>query len=118
MAAKYRGGPDPADFVRVASVDEVPPGRVKQVRVDGRDVALVNLEGTFFALDNNCPHSGGPLAQGSLDQDLGHLTCPWHAWTWDVRTGTAVAPPVNWRATTHAVRVEDDAVFVSREPGW
>jgi L-cysteine:1D-myo-inositol 2-amino-2-deoxy-alpha-D-glucopyranoside ligase len=117
MAPTYRGEPDRPDFVRVARVEEVPPGRVKQVRVDGRDVALVNLEGAYFALDNNCPHSGGPLAQGWLDSDLGQLTCPWHAWTWDVRSGRAVAPPVNWRAVTYTVRVDGGAIFVSREPG-
>lgn len=116
MAGKYRGDPDPADFVRVAGVDEVPAGCVKQVQVEGRDVALINVQGSFFALDNNCPHSGGPLALGFLDESLGHLTCPWHAWTWDVRNGRAVAPPVNWRAITYAVRVDDEAIFVSREP--
>jgi nitrite reductase/ring-hydroxylating ferredoxin subunit len=108
---------DRSDFVQVARADELAPGQMKRVEVDGRDVALVNLDGTFFAIDNNCPHNGGPLARGSLDTSTGHLTCPWHAWTWDVRSGRAVAPPVGWRAITYRVRVEGGQVLVSRRPG-
>lgn len=105
------------DLVRVARVGDLLPGQMKRVEVDGRDIALVNLGGTFYAIDNNCPHNGGPLARGSLDTSTGHLTCPWHAWTWDVRTGRAVAPPVGWRAITYPVRVHGDDVLVSRLPG-
>jgi nitrite reductase/ring-hydroxylating ferredoxin subunit len=117
MASRYRGTQEHEDFVRVGTIADVPPGRMKRVEVDGRDLALINLDGTFFALDNNCPHNGGPLAQGLLDSCAGQVTCPWHAWTWDVRTGRAVAPPVGYRAITHKVRIEGDAVLVSRLPG-
>lgn len=115
--SRYRGPDESPEFVPVARVADVPPGRMKRVEVDGRDVALVNLDGAFFALDNNCPHNGGPLAQGSLDACAAQLTCPWHAWTWDVRTGRAVAPPVGYRAVTYPVRIDGDAVLVSRRPG-
>ena len=117
MSARYRGDDDSGDFVGVARVGEVPPGQMRRVEVDGRDVALVNLAGTFYAIDNNCPHNGGPLARGSLDTCAGHVTCPWHAWTWDVRTGQAVAPPIGYRAITYRVRVEGDMVLVNRRPG-
>jgi nitrite reductase/ring-hydroxylating ferredoxin subunit len=114
-------GPSGADreqeFERVARVDEVPSGSMKRVEVDGRDVALINLDGAFYALDNNCPHNGGPLAQGQLDSESAQLTCPWHAWTWNVKTGWAVRPPVGWRAITYPVRIEGPYVLVSRRPG-
>lgn len=94
---------------------DLPPGRVARVELDGRGIALVNLDGVFYALDNNCPHNGGPLAQGRLEAD-DCLRCPWHGWTWDVRTGRAVTPPVAYRVLTHQVRVEGDDVLVSRRP--
>jgi nitrite reductase/ring-hydroxylating ferredoxin subunit len=117
MSQRYRGADEAPEFVQVARVEDVLPGQIKRVEVDGREVALVNLDGSFFAIDNNCPHNGGPLARGSLDLNSGQLTCPWHAWTWDVRTGRAVAPPIGWRAVTYQVRVEGPHVLVSRRPG-
>ena len=105
------------EYVRVARLDDLPPGQMRRVEVDGRDVALVNLDGSLYAIDNNCPHNGGPLARGTLDQRSGQVTCPWHAWTWDVRTGRAVTPPIGWRAVTYAVRVVGRDILVSRRPG-
>jgi nitrite reductase/ring-hydroxylating ferredoxin subunit len=117
MSPRYRGADDSPEFERVARVDDVPPGRMKRVEVDGRDVALINLDGTLYAIDNNCPHNGGPLAQGTLDASNGRVTCPWHAWTWDVRTGKAITPPISYRTITYPVRVEGQDVLVSRRPG-
>lgn len=114
--ARYRSDDSAPEFVPVARVEDVPPGQMRRVEVDGRDVVLVNLAGTFYAIDHNCPHNGGPLARGRLDACNGWITCPWHAWTWDVRTGRAVAPPVTYRALTYAVRVEAGRVLVSRQP--
>ena len=114
--SRYQGTPEP-DYVEVGRVQDLPPGRMRCVEVDGRSVALVNLDGTLYAMDNNCPHNGGPLADGSLDVAKGQVTCPWHAWTWDVRTGRAVAPPVAaFRVANHSVRVEGDLILVSRYP--
>jgi len=117
MTGRQRSADDGSDFERVARVEDVPPGRMKRVEVDGRDVVLINLDGTFYALDNNCPHNGGPLAQGSLDACAGRIVCPWHAWTWEVKSGRAVTPPVPFRAITYPVRVEGSIVLVSRRPG-
>jgi nitrite reductase/ring-hydroxylating ferredoxin subunit len=114
--SRYRDPTPEAEFVPVARLDELPPGRMLRVDVDGREVALVNCQGSVYALDNDCPHNGGPLAQGSFDPDRGRVLCPWHAWSWDVRTGRAIDPPVNYRARTHDVRVEGDAILVSRYP--
>ena len=115
--SRYRG-PDPEpEFVRVACADDVLPGGMRLVEVDGRELALVNLDGALYAFDNNCPHNGGPLARGQLDCERGRVICPWHAWAWDVRTGRALDPPVNFRVPTYAVRVEGNDVLVSRRPG-
>jgi nitrite reductase (NADH) small subunit len=74
-----------AEFVPVASLDEMPPGSRKLVVVGNREIALFNVAGTFFAIENTCPHQGGPLVEGWLEGTI--VTCPWHAWCFDLRNG-------------------------------
>src|ERR1043165_8491851 len=71
-------------FVAVARVGEIPPGKARQGRVGGRWVALFHIDGAYHAIDNLCLHRGGPLCEGAVG---GHVvTCPWHGWQFDVRT--------------------------------
>jgi nitrite reductase (NADH) small subunit len=72
-------------YVTVAQVDQIPPGTCRTVDVEGVCLALCNVNGIFLAVDNTCPHAGGPLGEGELDGDL--LECPWHGWRFNVRTG-------------------------------
>ncbi|MCA1838190.1 MAG: Rieske 2Fe-2S domain-containing protein, partial [Actinobacteria bacterium] len=72
-------------FQLVAQVGEVPSGTGKVVRVNGRDLALFNVEGRFYAISNTCPHEGGPLAEGRLKGCV--VSCPWHDLAFDVRSG-------------------------------
>ena len=98
--------------VRVAAVADVPVGTGRVVEAGGRPLALFNVDGTFHALDNACPHRGGPLGEGDLDGPI--VVCPWHAWRWDVTTGVNANNP----AVTVArlpVRVEAGEVFVEVE---
>ena len=98
-------------FVTVARVDEVTPGTAKAVVVGDREIALFNAGGTFYALDNTCPHQGGPLAEGWIENAT--VTCPWHAWTFYLATGQMTLGDY---ASVDAfdVRVSDGAVQVSR----
>src|SRR5206468_6739923 len=68
---------------RCGRADEVPPGSSKVVQINERVVAIFNVDGTLHALDNTCPHQGGPLGEGYLE-DNGVVSCPWHGWTFDV----------------------------------
>ncbi len=95
-----------------ASVAEMPPGSCKRVDLDGTEVVLFNVEGEFYALDNDCPHEGGPLAEGKLRG--GKIFCPWHSWAINVKTGQAVSYP-EYRARRHGVRVEHGNVYVELE---
>jgi nitrite reductase (NADH) small subunit len=70
---------------KLAAVADCPPGSGKEIVVADRVVALFNVDGQFFALDGVCPHQGGPLAEGELTGCI--VTCPWHGWQFDVRTG-------------------------------
>lgn len=94
---------------RIASVADVPVGEGRVVEVGERLVALFNVEGTFHALDNTCPHRGGPLGEGDLDGPV--VTCPWHAWRWDVRSGVNVNNPAV-KVASLPVTVEGRDVFV------
>jgi nitrite reductase/ring-hydroxylating ferredoxin subunit len=69
----------------VARVGEVPPGTASVVRAGDREVTLYNVDGTFYATQSRCLHLKGPLGEGELDGVV--ITCPWHGWQYDVRTG-------------------------------
>jgi nitrite reductase (NADH) small subunit len=74
-----------ADFVTVARVEDVPPGAVRAVRAGEEEIALAHCDGGFYATQAHCIHLQGPLGEGSLEECI--LTCPWHGWQYDVRTG-------------------------------
>jgi nitrite reductase/ring-hydroxylating ferredoxin subunit len=97
-------------FVRVVGVDELPEGATTVVEVEGRDLMIVNVAGSFYAVDNRCPHMGGPLNRGRVEGRA--IVCPWHDWRWDVKTGRALSPPVDWRAVCYPVVVEEGQVLV------
>lgn len=72
-------------MIVIARVEDCPLGESRELVVAGRIVALFHVEGQFYALDGVCPHQGGPLGKGAV---CGHIvTCPWHGWQFDVRTG-------------------------------
>ena len=72
--------------VTVGRVEDIPPGRGATVELpDGRELALFNIDGTFYAIENFCPHKGAPLAEGNLSSHT--IQCDWHGWQFDVRTG-------------------------------
>src|SRR5688572_29140452 len=97
-------------WTRVAAVTDCPPGTALEVVAGDRIVAIYNVEGEFFALDGVCPHQGGPLDQGYLEGAV--VTCPWHGWQFDVRTGQhQFSPPV--KQPTSPVKVEEGEVFVA-----
>ena len=96
--------------VKIAAADDVAPGEGRVVEAGGRTLALFNVDGTFYAIDNTCSHRGGPLGEGDLDGRI--VTCPWHAWRWDVTTGANANNPAV-RVPCFPVTVEDGAVFVA-----
>jgi nitrite reductase (NADH) small subunit len=96
-------------FVRGAKISDVPAGNVHEIQVAGKAVALANIGGKFFAINNTCLHRGGPLGQGSLQGQI--VTCPWHAWEYDVTTGKVVQNPAMGVAC-YPTEVRGDEVFV------
>jgi nitrite reductase (NADH) small subunit len=81
-------------FQSVALVDELLPGQSKVVMVNNREIALFNIEGTYFAIHNRCPHEGGPLCEGRVKGFV--VACPWHDLAFDVRNGQGTAVDIVW----------------------
>jgi nitrite reductase/ring-hydroxylating ferredoxin subunit len=96
--------------VQVLRVGELEPGRLAYVDVEGLPVALANVDGTIYAFGDTCRHEGGPLSAGVLIDDT--VTCPWHGWTYSVRSGKSLVPPVGLRIPTYPVVIEGDAVLI------
>ncbi len=97
------------NFVKVAATSDLKPGENKVVNVNGSDVALFNIEGQFFAMSNTCIHRGGPLGEGTLEGDV--VTCPWHGWQFNVKTGENTLMPN--KVQTYEVKVEGNDVMVA-----
>lgn len=102
------------ELVRVATLSAIPCGVLFYVNIDGLPVALANVGGTIYAFGDSCRHEGGSLAAGVLIDHT--VTCPWHGWTYDVRTGKSIVPPIGLRVPRYPVIVQDDEVFV--EVDW
>jgi len=99
-----------AGFVKVAKTDEISPGHGKLVEAGGKKIALFNVEGTFYAIDDTCTHVGGPLSEGSLDGK--EVTCPWHGAIYDVTSGEVLGPPAPQGVARYDVRVEGTDIEV------
>jgi nitrite reductase (NADH) small subunit/3-phenylpropionate/trans-cinnamate dioxygenase ferredoxin subunit len=102
-------------FVTVARVSELKPGQCRSVEAEGFMIALFNVDGTIYALDNTCPHAGGPLGEGQLYGEV--VKCPWHGWKFNVRTGQR---PENAAFTVeqHRVEVQGDDIRIWLPPEW
>ena len=74
-----------SDFVKIAAVADIPAGAGRTVEVNGRQIAVFNSDGEFYAIDNICKHKGGPLGEGELDGKT--VLCPLHGWAYDIRSG-------------------------------
>jgi len=99
-----------AEFVKVATLAELQPGSGKPVEVGGKAVALFNVGGEVYAIDNTCLHRGGPLGDGLLEGEV--VTCPWHMWEYNVRTGEFVANP-EIKVATYQVMIEGADIKVA-----
>ena len=97
-------------FVKVARVEEVLPGQGKTIEAGGVQIALFNVDGAFFAIDNTCTHAGGPLGEGTLEKN--QVECPWHGAHFDVKSGEALSPPAFEKVASYKVRVNGSDIEV------
>ncbi len=104
-----------SDWISVAPENELPPGTRRVVEVDGVAVAVFNLDGRFYAIEDICTHDGGELASGSWEGEA--IVCPRHGARFSVKTGEVLAPPAYEAVAVMAVRVADGWVQV-RDERW
>jgi nitrite reductase (NADH) small subunit len=98
-----------SELVGICSKGQLPrAGEAKEFSAGGRPLCIANVGGVIRALDNECPHRGGPLSEGMIEG--GNIVCPWHAWTFDAATGAAIEG--DERVAVFAVSIEGDEVFV------
>jgi nitrite reductase (NADH) small subunit/3-phenylpropionate/trans-cinnamate dioxygenase ferredoxin subunit len=99
-----------AKTIKVAQASDLSPGSGTTVEAEGQRIALFNVHGTFHAIDDTCPHRGGPLGEGELEGVT--VTCPWHGATFDVQTGAVTSLPAHASVRSFRVRVEGDDVLI------
>ena len=99
-----------ARFVKMATLLELPVGGAREVEFEGRVYALFNIDGQISVIDGICPHQGGPLADGTLEGTT--VTCPWHGWQFDVRSGkTPLGPKI--KQAVFEVKIDGGDVLVA-----
>ncbi len=97
--------PRTGETVTVGRVEDVPEGRGATVELnDGKELALYHTRGRFYAVENFCPHRGAPIADGELAGEV--VTCDWHGWRFDLRTGACLNRP-DEPLETYEVVIED-----------
>jgi nitrite reductase/ring-hydroxylating ferredoxin subunit len=104
-----------ARWLRLGAVADLPHGRAYEIRVLAQSIAVFNCSGRFWAVDGHCRHMRARLVEGRLDGVK--LTCPWHAWTYDVSDGSCMTDGEAWaRLRTYAVKEEKGILFVDAAP--
>ena len=101
-----------AEFVRVCLKNEIESGSGKVVDLKGKKIAVLNDNGKFFAVDNACAHMQGPLGEGSCKEEK--VTCPWHRWTYDLKTGKNTFSQ-DIKLNVYEVKIKGEEVLVSTE---
>jgi nitrite reductase (NADH) small subunit len=95
------------EYVKVAEVKDLPPGESKVVHCGNEPVAVFNVDGTFYAISDSCPHAGGPLSEGYVSGTS--VMCPWHGWTFDLCRNS---DPPNDGIVRYSVKVENGEVLL------
>lgn len=99
-----------SEQIEVPPADQPVPGQRKLIRAKGKEIALFNIDGAFYAIDNRCPHSTGPLIKGRLFGAL--LTCPWHGSQFEVTTGRCQSGPAETGVLSYPVHRVADMLLI------
>ncbi|MFL5244958.1 MAG: Rieske (2Fe-2S) protein [Gemmataceae bacterium] len=97
-------------YIKAATIHEVPIGQGKQVDLSGRKIALFNCDGSFYAIDDACPHRGASLWEGDLDGT--EVICPWHGAAFDLITGSHLCPPAQAGVRAYKVQVVGEEIQI------
>jgi nitrite reductase/ring-hydroxylating ferredoxin subunit len=98
-----------ANFVRICKTTDIKEGSGRSIEINGKPVAVFNVNGNFYAINDVCGHRGGPLGEGELDGNT--VICPWHGWRYDVTTGANELVP-DLPTNTYEVKVDGEDILV------
>ncbi|MGH8693525.1 MAG: non-heme iron oxygenase ferredoxin subunit [Burkholderiales bacterium] len=104
-----------SDWVTVAKVGELAPGEFRKIDVDGANIAVFNLSGGYYAIEDVCTHDGGQLTGGVVEGD--QVVCPRHGARFCIKTGAALTAPAYEPTATFPVRIENGEIQV-RDARW
>jgi nitrite reductase (NADH) small subunit len=97
-------------FTKLTTESELPlADEAKEFPCGAKTICIANVNGVFSALDNICPHRGGPLGQGMIEGEK--VVCPWHGWAWDSKTGAATQDP-NMKVAVYPLKIENGDVLI------
>jgi 3-phenylpropionate/trans-cinnamate dioxygenase ferredoxin subunit len=104
-----------AKTLKIAETKDLPPGKAAAFTVEGLTIALFNVAGTYYAIDDSCPHSGGPLSEGDVQVKDLKVTCPWHGANFDLKTGAVLSPPAFDGVRSYKVVVNGNDIQIELE---
>ena len=96
--------------IEVAKVSDIALGTAKQVEVDGEMIAIFNVDGEFFAINDCCTHAQASLSEGTIENKT--VTCPWHGAQFDLKTGKNLTMPAPTPVQTYQLKIEGDAIKI------
>ena len=104
--------PQPSDFQKIATVSQLPAeGQARSFPCGARVVCVARIGGVLAAIDDVCPHRGGPLGDGVIEGT--HIVCPWHGWEYDLETGNSITVP-NVTQDVFEIKIDGDDVLARK----
>ena len=102
-------------YIKVGQTSEISPGSGKCVEVAGNRIAIFNVEGQFYGIEDTCTHASGPLSEGSLAGE--EVECPWHGASFNIKTGESTSLPASRNVKFFNVKVSDGEIEIAIEEG-
>ncbi len=100
------------EYISIARLEDLPPGSSKLVEYGIYRIAVFNLDGEIYALEDMCTHDGGPLATGRIVEGC-QVECPRHGARFDIKTGNAMCMPAFMPTPTYEVKIEGDEILIA-----
>jgi len=93
-------------LIKITETGKLPPGRSEAFEVEGKRIAVFNVDGRYYAIDDTCPHADAPLAGGFVDRKQATVSCPWHGAEFDLKTGKVLCAPARGDVGAYNVVLE------------
>jgi nitrite reductase/ring-hydroxylating ferredoxin subunit len=99
-------------LIKITESNRLAPGQAEAFEVEGKRIAVFNVDGNYYAIDDTCPHADSPLSGGCVDQKRLTVSCPWHGAEFDLQTGAVLCAPARGNVGAYKVVLEGDDLKV------